>query len=105
LLLCALKDVRDRLRIPLPAARRCDASGVQRFRNLPEGTRACLLCFADDWQHVTGIRSENSVKTEFYKLRDEGHLERVLAGNKSAWRLTAKGKAFLQEQRVRSACS
>ena len=37
---------------------------------------------------LTGIRSENSVKTEFYKLRDEGHIERVpdLAGNKSAWR-------------------
>ncbi|MDH2346296.1 ATP-binding protein [Bradyrhizobium sp. SSUT77] len=48
---------------------------------------------------LTGIRSENSVKTEFYKLRDEGHIERVpgLAGNKSAWQLTAKGKAFLQE--------
>ncbi|MGJ4918487.1 ATP-binding protein [Bradyrhizobium sp. HKCCYLRH2060] len=48
---------------------------------------------------LTGIRSENSVKTEFYKLRDEGHLERVpcLAGNKSAWRLTEKGKAFLNE--------
>jgi ATP-dependent DNA helicase RecG len=48
---------------------------------------------------LTGIRSENSVKTEFYKLRDEGHLERVpdLAGNRSAWRLTPKGKAFLNE--------
>jgi ATP-dependent DNA helicase RecG len=48
---------------------------------------------------LTGIRSENSVKTEFYKLRDEGHIERVpdLSGNKSAWRLTAQGKAFLTE--------
>jgi ATP-dependent DNA helicase RecG len=48
---------------------------------------------------LTGIRSENSVKTEFYKLRDEGHIERVpdLAGNKSAWRLTTKGKQFLYE--------
>lgn len=48
---------------------------------------------------LTGIRSENSVKTEFYKLRDEGHIERVpgLAGNKSAWHLTEQGKAFLSE--------
>ena len=45
---------------------------------------------------LTGIRSENSVKMEFYKLRDEGDLERVPdpAGNRSAWRLTPKGKAF-----------
>jgi ATP-dependent DNA helicase RecG len=43
---------------------------------------------------ITGIKSENLVKIEFYKLRDEGHIERVpdLAGPKSAWRLTAKGK-------------
>jgi ATP-dependent DNA helicase RecG len=48
---------------------------------------------------LTGIRSENSVKTEFYKLRDEGHIERVpdLAGSKSAWQLTARGKAYLSE--------
>ena len=48
---------------------------------------------------LTGIRSENSVKTEFYKLRDEGHIERVpdLAGSKSAWHLTARGKAYLSE--------
>ena len=45
---------------------------------------------------ITGIKSENLVKIEFYKLRDEGHIERVpdLAGPKSAWRLTAKGKRF-----------
>jgi ATP-dependent DNA helicase RecG len=43
---------------------------------------------------LTGIRSENLVKNEFYKLRDEGLLERVpgLAGNKSAWQLTEAGK-------------
>ena len=43
---------------------------------------------------ITGIKSENLVKIEFYKLRDEGHIERVpgLAGPKSAWRLTDKGK-------------
>ncbi len=48
---------------------------------------------------LTGIKSENLVKVEFYKLRDEGHIERVpdLAGPKSAWRLTAKGKAYLGE--------
>jgi hypothetical protein len=51
LLLCSLKDVRDRLRIPLPAACRGDPSGVQRFCNLPESTRAGLLGFTDDWQH------------------------------------------------------
>jgi len=43
---------------------------------------------------LTGIKSENLVKIEFYKLRDEGLLERVpgLAGPKSAWRLKEKGK-------------
>jgi ATP-dependent DNA helicase RecG len=45
------------------------------------------------------IRSENSVKTEFYKLGDEGHIERVpdLAGSKSARHLTARKKAYLNE--------
>ncbi len=54
----------------------------------------------DDIQALReAIRSENSVKTEFYKLRDEGHIERVpgLSGNKSAWQLTAKGKTYLNE--------
>jgi ATP-dependent DNA helicase RecG len=43
---------------------------------------------------ITGIRSENLVKIEFYKLRDEGLLERVpgLKGAKSAWQLTQLGK-------------
>ncbi len=43
---------------------------------------------------IIGIKSENSMKTEFYKLRDEGLLERVpgLEGPASAWRLTQKGK-------------
>jgi ATP-dependent DNA helicase RecG len=43
---------------------------------------------------LTGIRSENLVKIEFYKLRDEGLLERVegLHAAKSAWKLTKKGR-------------
>lgn len=43
---------------------------------------------------ITGIKSENLVKIEFYKLRDEGLIERVpgLAGPKSAWQLTPEGK-------------
>src|SRR6266403_2198323 len=43
---------------------------------------------------LTGIRSENKVKQEFYKLRDKGYLERVpdLQGTRSAWRLTEIGK-------------
>jgi ATP-dependent DNA helicase RecG len=46
---------------------------------------------------ITGIKSENLVKVEFYKLRDEEHIERVpgKAGPKSAWRLTPKGKRYL----------
>ena len=46
---------------------------------------------------VTGIRSENLVKIEFYKLRDDGLLEMIpeLKGPKSAWRLTAKGKTHV----------
>jgi ATP-dependent DNA helicase RecG len=37
---------------------------------------------------ITGIRSENLVKREFYKLRDAGMLEQIpeLKGPKSAWR-------------------
>ena len=47
---------------------------------------------------ITGIRSENLVKIEFYKLRDEGLLEMIpeLRGPKSAWRLTEKGKRRAQ---------
>lgn len=43
---------------------------------------------------ITGIKSENLVKVEFYKLKDEGLLERVpeLKGPKSAWQLTKAGK-------------
>ena len=50
---------------------------------------------------ITGIKSENLVKIEFYKLRDEGHIERVpdLAGPKSAWRLTTKGRTFLLQKK------
>lgn len=49
-------------------------------------------------RELTGIRSENLVKVEFYKLRDEGLIERVagLAGPKSAWQLTKKGKDRLK---------
>jgi ATP-dependent DNA helicase RecG len=45
-------------------------------------------------REITGIKSENLVKIEFYKLRDEGLLERIpgLEGPAAAWRLTAKGK-------------
>ncbi|MEO1656128.1 MAG: ATP-binding protein [Pseudomonadota bacterium] len=47
---------------------------------------------------LTGIKSENAVKQEFYKLRDAGLIERVpeLRGTKSAWRLTDKGKAHIR---------
>ena len=39
-------------------------------------------------REITGIRSENLVKIEFYKLRDEGLLEMVpgLKGSAAAWR-------------------
>ena len=49
---------------------------------------------------ITGIKSENLVKIEFYKLRDEGFLERVpgLKGPKSAWQLTELGKAEISKQ-------
>jgi ATP-dependent DNA helicase RecG len=49
-------------------------------------------------REITGIRSENLVKIEFYKLRDEGFLEMVpeLKGSKSAWRLTENGKNHQQ---------
>ena len=48
---------------------------------------------------ITGIRSENLVKIEFYKLRDQGYIERVpgLEGPKSAWRLTPQGQAYLKQ--------
>ncbi|HEY7558654.1 MAG TPA: ATP-binding protein, partial [Candidatus Binatia bacterium] len=48
-------------------------------------------------RELTGIKSENLVKIEFYKLKDGGLLERVpkLSGPKSAWRLTRKGKQYI----------
>jgi len=48
---------------------------------------------------LTGIRSENLVKVEFYKLRDEGLLEPVpgLKGSKSAWQLTLEGTKVAKE--------
>jgi ATP-dependent DNA helicase RecG len=50
-------------------------------------------------RQLTGIRSENLVKIEFYKLRDERLIERVpgLEGPKSAWQLTHAGRAKLSE--------
>jgi ATP-dependent DNA helicase RecG len=46
---------------------------------------------------LTGIKFENLVKIEFYKLKDGGLFERVprLYGPKSAWRLTRKGKRYI----------
>ena len=54
-----------------------------------------------DARDLTGIKSENKVKTEFYKLRDLGLIERVPGkrGAKSAWQLTAIGKAHLASER------
>lgn len=45
-------------------------------------------------RELTGIKSENLVKIEFYKLRDAGFIERVpdLHGPRSAWRHTQKGR-------------
>lgn len=44
---------------------------------------------------ITGIKSENAVKSEFYKLRDAGKIEMIpeLKGNKAAWRLMQAGPA------------
>lgn len=41
---------------------------------------------------ITGIKSENAVKSEFYKLRDTGKIEMIpeLKGNKAAWRLISQ---------------
>lgn len=43
---------------------------------------------------LTGIKSENLVKVEFYKLRDAGLLEMIpgLRGPSAAWQLTKKNK-------------
>lgn len=40
---------------------------------------------------ITGIKSENAVKSEFYRLRDAGKIEMIpeLKGNKAAWRFKA----------------
>jgi ATP-dependent DNA helicase RecG len=39
-------------------------------------------------REITGIKSENAMKSEFYKLRDAGLVEMIpgLKGNKAAWR-------------------
>jgi len=43
---------------------------------------------------MTGIKSENAVKSEFYKLKDAGLIEMIpdLKGSKAAWRLSPSGK-------------
>lgn len=45
-------------------------------------------------RELSGIKSENTMKEVFYRLRDRGLLEQVPGklGNKAAWRLTAKGR-------------
>lgn len=50
-------------------------------------------------REITGIKSENLVKIEFYKLRDEDLLERVpgLSGPASAWQLTDQGKQYIKD--------
>jgi len=52
---------------------------------------------------MTGIRSENTMKMEFYRLRDQGYLEMVpeRKGSLAAWRLTDHGQEY-QRQRARS---
>lgn len=44
---------------------------------------------------ITGIKSENAMKSEFYKLRDAGLIEMIpeLKGNKAAWRLVQNNLA------------
>ena len=51
-------------------------------------------------RELTGIKSENLVKNEFYKLRDEGFIERVpgLSGPKSAWQLTESGREYIRKK-------
>lgn len=46
---------------------------------------------------LTGIRSENTMKEVFYKLRDRGLIEQVPGkqGNKAAWQKTAAGIAAI----------
>ena len=41
---------------------------------------------------ITGIKSENAVKSEFYKLKEAGLIEMIpeLKGNKAAWRRAPK---------------
>jgi hypothetical protein len=51
-LLSALKDVRDRLRVPMPSASRGNPARIQGLRKLPEGPCARLLGLADDREHV-----------------------------------------------------
>ncbi|ABZ94658.1 transcriptional regulator [Leptospira biflexa serovar Patoc strain 'Patoc 1 (Ames)'] len=50
-------------------------------------------------RELTGIKSENLVKAEFYKLRKAGFLERVPEknSNKSAWKLTEAGRIESQK--------
>ena len=49
---------------------------------------------------LTGIRSENSMKEVFYRLRDRGILEQVPGklGNKAAWRSVKAGEKVIFKQ-------
>jgi hypothetical protein len=80
---------------PANAATHARKSGKQsRFSHNPKIVRT-LNRYKDPPNKDLGEGLNTTI--EFYKLRDEGHIERVpgKAGPKSAWRLTAKGKRYL----------
>ncbi|HWH84991.1 MAG TPA: hypothetical protein VNU71_22415 [Burkholderiaceae bacterium] len=79
-------------------------SGVVLFADLPQALLPKHLRRNDTITNpvarsLTGIASENAMKSVFYRLRDRELLEQVpeLRGNKSAWRLTRKGKQHLAD--------
>jgi hypothetical protein len=74
-LLCALKNVAHGLGVPLPTASRRDTSGVQRLRDVPQGSCARLLCLADDWKDVRRIPVRFSLD----------HRNGILAGHVEPW--------------------
>jgi hypothetical protein len=51
----ALKNVAHGRGVPLPSASRCDATGIQDVRDVPQCSCACLLCLSDDGQDVRRI--------------------------------------------------
>lgn len=96
-------EAMEKLRLKKPTIEERDNSVVVTLRHESLGSAEQLVMeYLNSNEEITnsigrelsGIKSENTMKEVFYRLRDRGLLEQVpeKLGNKAAWRLTTKGR-------------